>query len=502
MLASAASATPCVCMDFYDETSGAAAVVSDGLLGSSSLTGYLIEMGHRQIGFLGSINATSSIMDRYLGYCKAMILHGLPIRQSWIVPDRDESGEYREYPLPDPLPTAFVCNCDRTAMLFTKRLRALGLKVPRDVSLVGFDDYTETAAISPALTTFAVDQESLARETARPDRGQASRRCRRQRPRDDGRARGVPRQRVQNRGFERSTALRACGRGAVMKQEKRNDPMANPVTIFGAEPLPGMPWQDRPAGDRHDAPIWRYTDNPIIGRNPAPGVARIFNSAVARYQDGYVAVLRGEQTDGVPQVYLGRSGDGIHWTVDPGKVPFTDETGKPFMPPSAYDPRLVKVEDTWYIMWCTDFFGAAIGMAKTRDFKTFTRIENPFLPFNRNAVLFPRKIGGKFKLLSRPSDSGHTPFGDIFVSESAGPHLLGPPPPCDGARLGLVGKPEDRRRRRAHRDQRGMAFVLPRGHRHLLGLRVLHRRRDFGYRRAQHREIPLPQLPADARGAL
>ena len=64
------------------------------------------------------------------------------------------------------------------------------------------------------------------------------------------------------------------------------------------------------------------------------------------------------------------------------------------------------------------FYGAAIGMAKTKDFKTFTRIENPFLPFNRNAVLFPRKIGGKFKLLSRPSDSGHTPFGDIFVSES------------------------------------------------------------------------------------
>ena len=41
---------------------------------------------------------------------------------------------------------------------------------------------------------------------------------------------------------------------------------------------------------------------------------------------------------------------------------------KPFMPPSAYDPRLVKVEDTYYIMWCTDFYGAAIGMAKTKDF--------------------------------------------------------------------------------------------------------------------------------------
>ena len=54
----------------------------------------------------------------------------------------------------------------------------------------------------------------------------------------------------------------------------------------------------------------------------------------------------------------------------------------------------VKVEDTYYIIWCQDFYGASIGMAKTTDFKTFVRLENPFIPFNRNAVLFPRKING------------------------------------------------------------------------------------------------------------
>ena len=50
------------------------------------------------------------------------------------------------------------------------------------------------------------------------------------------------------------------------------------------------------------------------------------------------------------------------------------------MPIYAYDPRLVKVEDTYYIIWCQDFYGAAIGIAKTTDFKTFVRIENPFRP--------------------------------------------------------------------------------------------------------------------------
>lgn len=194
--------------------------------------------------------------------------------------------------------------------------------------------------------------------------------------------------------------------------------MSPKVQILTGGSLPNMPWEERPRGDTHHAPVWRYHANPIIGRNPAPGVARIFNSAVAPYGNGYIAVLRGEQVDGVPHIYLAKSSDGLIWDIQTGKIPFVNAQGKPFMPTYAYDPRMVKVEDTYYMMWCTDFYGAAIGMAQTKDFKTFTRLENPFIPFNRNAVLFPRKINGMFKLLSRPSDSGHTPFGDIFVSES------------------------------------------------------------------------------------
>ena len=180
--------------------------------------------------------------------------------------------------------------------------------------------------------------------------------------------------------------------------------------------LPGMPWQDRPAGCT--SPLWRYSENPVIGRNPIPGVARVFNSAVAPYEDGYIGVFRGEQTNGVPFIYLGRSRDGVKWEFEPEKIQFVDKNGAPAQPVYAYDPRLVKVEDTYYVIWCQDFHGASIGLAETRDFKTFTRLENPFIPFNRNAVLFPRKIGGMYVMLSRPSDSGHTPFGDIFLSRS------------------------------------------------------------------------------------
>ena len=190
------------------------------------------------------------------------------------------------------------------------------------------------------------------------------------------------------------------------------------IKIINGQSLPNIPWQERPADLEEGAVLWRYTENPVMGRNPTPKIGRIFNSAVVPWQDGYIAVLRGEQVNGVPHVYLGRSKDGIHWNVDRERVQFVDENGEPWMPNYAYDPRLVKVEDTYYIIWCTDFHGAAIGMAKTKDFKHFTRMENPFIPYNRNAVLFPRKIGGMYKMLSRPSDSAHTPFGDIFLSES------------------------------------------------------------------------------------
>jgi beta-1,4-mannooligosaccharide/beta-1,4-mannosyl-N-acetylglucosamine phosphorylase len=84
----------------------------------------------------------------------------------------------------------------------------------------------------------------------------------------------------------------------------------------------------------------------------------------------------------------------------------------------AYDPRVTWLEDRYWVTWCNGYHGPTIGVAYTHDFETFTQLENAFLPFNRNGVLFPRKVGGAYALLSRPSDDGHTPFGDIYYSES------------------------------------------------------------------------------------
>ena len=90
-----------------------------------------------------------------------------------------------------------------------------------------------------------------------------------------------------------------------------------------SQPVPNVPWQERPE-NLTGAPVWRYNENPIIGRNPVKGVARIFNSAVMPYEDGFIGVFRGEQTNGIPYIYLGRSKDAIHWNFDENKINFED----------------------------------------------------------------------------------------------------------------------------------------------------------------------------------
>lgn len=182
------------------------------------------------------------------------------------------------------------------------------------------------------------------------------------------------------------------------------------------ENLPNIPWQEKPAGCKEV--IWRYDANPVIDRNPIPRAGRVFNSSVLPYGDGFVGVFRADHRDGMPRLHIGYSKDGLKWDIEENFIHWFDEDGKPYDSSYSYDPRLILIDGTYYIVWCTNMSGPVLGLGKTTDFKHFTRLENPFFPFNRNGVLFPRKINGQYLMLSRPSDNGHTPFGDIFVSES------------------------------------------------------------------------------------
>ena len=185
--------------------------------------------------------------------------------------------------------------------------------------------------------------------------------------------------------------------------------------MFGST-LPNMPWQDRPAGSSEV--VWRYSLNPIIPGNLLPNSNSIFNSAVVPYQGKFAGVFRCDNRAREMRIHSGRSEDGLTWQIEPEPIPFVSPVPEIAPLEYSYDPRVVWIEDRYYVSWCNGYHGPTIGMGYTYDFKTFYQLENAFLPYNRNGVLFPRKINGNFAMFSRPSDTGHTPFGDVFYSES------------------------------------------------------------------------------------
>lgn len=157
---------PFVCMDYQPRDQKVEAVVSDGFYGAYSLTNYLLGLGHRKIAYVGSIRESGSIMDRYLGYVKALLERGETVWSHWLLEDRDPKTHAILRPeqlvLPARMPTAFVCSCDLTANMLVHRLRSEGLRVPENISVVGYDNSTYSGVCDVEITTFEVDVRGMA----------------------------------------------------------------------------------------------------------------------------------------------------------------------------------------------------------------------------------------------------------------------------------------------------------------------------------------------------
>ena len=187
------------------------------------------------------------------------------------------------------------------------------------------------------------------------------------------------------------------------------------LKIAGAA-LPNMPWENRP--ESCNDVLWRYSANPVIPRDLLPDSNSIFNSAVVPFKDGYAGVFRVDDKNRRMTLHVGFSKDGLKWDMNPDTIKFEGAAPEVAEWGYGYDPRVAEIDGRYYVSWCNDHHGPTIGLAWTDDFVTFHQLENAFLPYNRNGVLFPKKINGRFAMLSRPSDTGHTAFGDIFYSES------------------------------------------------------------------------------------
>ncbi len=162
--------SPCVFMDSTPLLNHDC-VISDGFHGAWQLTNYLFDRGHRRIAYVGTLLASSSITERYLGYARSMMEHGAEILREWQIDDRDLqtgnlSGEFY-FRLPRQLPDAFVCNSDLSAAILYEKLKKMGIRCPEDVSIVGFDNFHYPDISPHRFTTYEVDTRKMAHEAVR-----------------------------------------------------------------------------------------------------------------------------------------------------------------------------------------------------------------------------------------------------------------------------------------------------------------------------------------------
>lgn len=209
--------------------------------------------------------------------------------------------------------------------------------------------------------------------------------------------------------------------------------------------LPNIPWEDRPEGCVD--PVWRYSGNPIISRDATPTSNSVFNSAAVPFDGRFAGVFRCDNRRREMRLHAGFSEDGIAWRIEPEPIRWMVPDGVA-EPEYGYDPRVCWIEGRYWVTWCNGFHGPCIGLGYTRDFREFHMVENALLPYNRNGVLFPRKIGGRYMMLSRPSDTGHTAFGDIFLSQSEDMthwgrhrHVMSPREPWESTKIGAGPAP-------------------------------------------------------------
>jgi predicted GH43/DUF377 family glycosyl hydrolase len=200
--------------------------------------------------------------------------------------------------------------------------------------------------------------------------------------------------------------------------------------------------------------VFRRCDcNPLITTVDLPFPAQaVFNPGVTE-QDGRVLLLmRVEDASGHSRLWVARSDDGISgWSFE--DEPLLDY-GQPDLRYEQWgceDPRVIWLEEEqcWYITYTAySPNGAAVGLARTEDFRQVERVGLIFSPSNKDAALLPEKIDGRWVILHRPDAGGGIENIWIAYSEDlvywGEPHCVlreGQGPAWDGVTVGTGPPP-------------------------------------------------------------
>lgn len=132
----------------------------------------MIRRGKKRIGFIGEAMYCQSFFERYMGYRNAMYLSGLDCPEDCCITGNKATAkspgyeEYRDYLLEEmqkieKMPEVFICANDFIAMDTLMVFKKLGISVPKDVYLCGFDDSPESKVLSPSLTTVHIHSQIM-----------------------------------------------------------------------------------------------------------------------------------------------------------------------------------------------------------------------------------------------------------------------------------------------------------------------------------------------------
>jgi LacI family transcriptional regulator len=153
---------PTVLLDCFVADHSLPSVIPDEVTGGREATAYLLSKGHRRIGLINNIVPVPAKSGRFEGYRQALSNNGIPFDPNLVfegsdgIPEGGYTGVMHLMKQTDP-PTAFFCFNDRMAMGAYDAIRKLGLSIPDDVAVVGFDNQELIAAdLYPGLTTMAL----------------------------------------------------------------------------------------------------------------------------------------------------------------------------------------------------------------------------------------------------------------------------------------------------------------------------------------------------------
>lgn len=162
---------PLVVLDNCFDTLPIHFVEINNMMGSYQAGVHLYDIGHRSIGYIASNVKIHNFEDRRHGFTFALQERGLELEEGCtfsVAPTILSSQESLKSQLAgyldkgQSLPTAFFCECDYIAISAIKTLTELGYRVPEDVSVIGFDNISESQIITPELTTVHVEKDRMA----------------------------------------------------------------------------------------------------------------------------------------------------------------------------------------------------------------------------------------------------------------------------------------------------------------------------------------------------